>query len=63
MYSDRLFLVGIEETIRLHKQAEKGPVYCYKFNYRGLKSVSEFFSGTTENFGKKNSRYSRYLAI
>lgn len=54
MYSDRLFLVGIEETIRLHKQAEKGPVYCYKFNYRGLKSVSEFFSGTTENFGKKN---------
>lgn len=41
--SDRWYLVGIEESIRLQTKANKSPVYVYKFNYRGKLTIGDMF--------------------
>lgn len=49
--SDRLFLEGIEEGVRLQAKAMSSPVYYYHFTYRGAHSLSEFRKSYKADFG------------
>lgn len=55
MVGDRLFGVDSVKTAKLQARTAKTTVYYYHFSYRAAVSVSDFFSGTTENFGKADS--------
>ncbi|XP_046677003.1 venom carboxylesterase-6-like [Homalodisca vitripennis] len=60
--SDRLFVVDVERAARLMAQAEKAPVYFYRFSYRGKHSYSEMMSwGSTENFGVSHGDDTGYM--
>lgn len=54
MLSDRLFVVDILKAAKLYAQVYTSPVYVYEFGYRGKHSLSEVFSKSNENYGKKN---------
>lgn len=54
MIGDRLFVVDIVKSAKIHAQLYKSPVYLYQFGYRGKHSLSELFSHSTENYGEDN---------
>lgn len=49
--SDRLFISGIEDTVKLQASVTSSPVYYYYFSYRGAHSLSEKPAKSNENFG------------
>lgn len=51
MMGDRLFSADMNHAMRLHASSTTSPVFFYIFAYRGEGSLSEFLSGTKENFG------------
>lgn len=51
LYSDVLFLMGADESVRLHSKHSNKPVYYYLFGYRGSKSFSPIFGDPTYNYG------------
>ncbi|XP_076182915.1 venom carboxylesterase-6 isoform X2 [Ptiloglossa arizonensis] len=54
MIGDRLFRVNFERAVRWQAKMNKSPVWAYYYTYRAKHSVSEFLSGTNENFGVCN---------
>lgn len=53
MIGDRLFVVDIVKAAKMHAELYKSPVYLYEFGYRGMHSLSEYFSKSTEDYGEK----------
>ncbi|XP_077272625.1 venom carboxylesterase-6-like isoform X2 [Temnothorax americanus] len=51
MSSDRFFVVDSEKAARMQAGVNQNPVWYYYFSYRGAQSLSDSFSGTTENYG------------
>ncbi|CAG2056932.1 unnamed protein product [Timema podura] len=51
MIGDRLFNVDGELAAKFQARVSQAPVYFYLFSYRGKHSLSEFMSGSTDNFG------------
>lgn len=54
MTGDRFFAVDSIKAASIQAKVNKQPVWYYYYTYRGAHSLSEFMSGTKENFGKKN---------
>jgi len=52
MSGDRFFVVDSEKAARMQAKVNQKPVWYYYFSYRGAQSLSDSFSGTTENYGK-----------
>lgn len=55
MVGDRMFVGDAVLAARLHAKMGKSPVRFYRFEYRGLHSLSEVASGTYRNFGNFSS--------
>jgi len=51
MYSDVIFLIGADGTVRLHSKHSSQPVYYYLFGYRGTESHSKLFGDAGHNYG------------
>lgn len=51
LVGDRLFTAYIEFAIREQAKANSAPIYYYKFSYRGKYSLSEFYSGRSDDYG------------
>ncbi|XP_066257357.1 venom carboxylesterase-6-like isoform X1 [Euwallacea similis] len=51
IFSDRLFVSGIETIAQLQSQAVKSNIYCYHYNYRGSSSLSDLISRSDTNIG------------
>ncbi|XP_044734894.1 venom carboxylesterase-6-like isoform X2 [Chrysoperla carnea] len=61
IFTDRLFIATIEETIRLFINAIKSPVYFQYFNYRGEYSFSQKISHVNANLGVSHCDDSMYV--
>ncbi|XP_022913129.1 venom carboxylesterase-6-like [Onthophagus taurus] len=61
MISDRLFIVDIEKSVKLHSKNSNSSVYYYIFNYRGAKSKSELRTGPNFNFGVSHADDTVYV--
>ncbi|EFN71638.1 Esterase FE4 [Camponotus floridanus] len=51
MASDRFFMVDSEKAARMQAKVNWNPVWYYYFSYRGNHSLSDFISGTTNDYG------------
>lgn len=51
MISDRIFVVDIERTARLHSAVNSAPVYFHEFGYRGEHSFGDIVSNAKTNLG------------
>lgn len=52
MIGDRMFVVDIIKTAKIHAQLYKSPVFVYQFAHRGGHSLSEVFAKSNENYGE-----------
>jgi len=52
MASDRFFYVDSEKAALMQAKVNQNPVWYSYFSYRGNQSLSEYMSGTTNNYGK-----------
>lgn len=52
MYTDGWFLNCADETVQLHKNYTKHPVYYYLFGHRGSASFTKIFGGGDIDYGK-----------
>lgn len=59
--SDRFFIVDSEKAARLQAKVNKQPVWYYYFSYRGAQSLSEYMSGSKENFGVSHADDAYYV--
>ncbi|XP_043528092.1 venom carboxylesterase-6-like [Frieseomelitta varia] len=48
---DRFFVVDSEKAARMQAKVNKQPVWYYYYTYRGVHSLSNSLSGTTNNYG------------
>ncbi|XP_014223177.1 venom carboxylesterase-6-like [Trichogramma pretiosum] len=51
MVGDRLFVVDGEKAARMQARVNKSPVHFYYYTYRASASLSDLFTGTTEDLG------------
>ncbi|XP_078045163.1 juvenile hormone esterase [Augochlora pura] len=51
MAGDRFFVVDSEKAARMQAKVNKQPVWYYYYSYRGATSLSDFMSGTRNNYG------------
>ncbi|GAB1859693.1 Carboxylic ester hydrolase [Camponotus japonicus] len=51
MASDRFFYVDSEKAALMQAKVNQNPVWYSYFSYRGNQSLSEYMSGTTNNYG------------
>ncbi|KAF2896699.1 hypothetical protein ILUMI_09475, partial [Ignelater luminosus] len=61
MYTDGLFLWGLDATVRLHFKYSNQPVYQYLFGYRGSTSYSKLFGDPLHNYGVSHTDELLYL--
>ncbi|XP_044261769.1 venom carboxylesterase-6-like [Tribolium madens] len=59
--SDRVFVNGIYDAIRMQVPQMTSPVYSYFFEYRGAHSRSESRTGTNKNFGAAHGDDTAYV--
>nr|CAD7443065.1 unnamed protein product [Timema bartmani] len=62
MIGDRLFNVDGELAAKFQARVSQAPVYFYLFSYRGKHSLSEFMSGSTDNFGVSHADDTAYTS-
>ncbi|XP_011494688.1 PREDICTED: venom carboxylesterase-6-like [Ceratosolen solmsi marchali] len=62
MVGDRLFVIDAEKAARMQAKVNKSPVWFYYFTYRSAESLSDLYSGTTQNFGVSHAD-DAYLVI
>lgn len=51
MAGDRFFVVDSEKAARMQANVNKEPVWYYYYTYRGATSLSDYMSGTHNNYG------------
>nr|XP_033331231.1 venom carboxylesterase-6-like [Megalopta genalis] len=51
MAGDRFFVVDSEKAARMQAKVNKQPVWYYYYSYRGASSLSDYMSGTHNNYG------------
>ncbi|XP_011259279.2 venom carboxylesterase-6 [Camponotus floridanus] len=51
MAGDRFNVVDSEKAAQMQAKVNRNPVWYYYFSYRGNHSLSDFISGTTNNYG------------
>lgn len=54
MAGDRFFTVDSIKAAKVQAKVNQQPVWYYYYTYRGAHSLSECFTKSNENFGKKN---------
>ncbi|KAF2902811.1 hypothetical protein ILUMI_03376 [Ignelater luminosus] len=51
MFTDVLFLLGADKSVRLHGRHGTQPVFYYHFGYRGTESHSTLYGDSTHDYG------------
>ncbi|XKL63065.1 hypothetical protein PGB90_005429 [Kerria lacca] len=62
LLGDRAFYNDIVRAIKLHSIAVSENVFCYKFNYRGKYSMSNYISGNNIDYGTSHADDLIYIA-
>lgn len=61
MYTDGWFLNCADETVELHRNFTKSPVYYYLFAHRGVASFTKIFGGGDKDYGVCHADDLQYL--